>query len=160
MEKKTINKFGEHYLLGIGKDNQKYYLEKESWSCGWYWGCGYIHTFTNNTRPTCSRDIASHQHFSTLFLSGPKCAYDNFTEFFKETVFSKEEIWKLVDYFLTIYKLKDAAEVFRHGNSWQTEKATIDILKCPDLENKINKEFLPELFAKIKELCTKKEETK
>ena len=38
MEKRIINKFGKHYLLGINRDGEYVWLEKESWDCDWYWG--------------------------------------------------------------------------------------------------------------------------
>lgn len=38
LAKKTINKFGKHYLLGINKEGKHIWLEEPSWDCGWYWG--------------------------------------------------------------------------------------------------------------------------
>ena len=57
MKKQVINKFGTHYLLGRTYSGQKVWLQKESWDCGWYWGFGYLHEFTNNEYPELARDI-------------------------------------------------------------------------------------------------------
>ena len=158
MEKKTTFAFGKKiYLLGEDENGTKYWLEKASWDCGWYWGFGYVETYTNNASPSHSRDISSHQHFDGLFLKGPQCAFDNFKKFFKKTPLSNDEIWLLVDYMMTFYKLKDMAEVFKHGNSWQTEKAKIEELVRPDQCDLINKQLLPKLFEKIETLLKEEE---
>lgn len=53
----------EVYLIGINEDGEKVFLEEPSWDCGWYWGFGYLETYTNNRQITRSRDIQSHSHF-------------------------------------------------------------------------------------------------
>ena len=155
LNKKTINKFGEHYLIGINQDGEYVWLEKESWDCGWYWSFGYLHTYTNNRQPTRSVDIQSHQHFNGLFLRGPENGYEMFKKYFKDTVLTKDEIWELVDLMHTFYKLKEAAAVFNHGYSHYTDRARLDIVKNKELEDKLNKEILPEVFNRIRELLTK-----
>ena len=154
MEKKIINKFGKHYLLGINKDGEYVWLEKESWDCDWYWAAGYLHTYTNNTNPERARDISMHTHFDCMFLKGPDCCKDMFINYFKETVLTDTEIWTLCDLMITYYTLKKSAELFRHGYSYCTEKAKIDKLKSPMTEDLINKVLLPEVFKKIEQLLT------
>ena len=56
-----------YYFLFNDEQGIKYYLNHPSWDCGWYWGFGYITTFSNNRNPEKSKDIGSHQHFGTLF---------------------------------------------------------------------------------------------
>lgn len=154
----SINKevkyaFGKKiYLLGIDKNGIKYWLEEPSWECDWYWGFGYIETYTNNKNPEKSRDIASHQHFSTLFFNTGKSAFDAFKDFFEKTPFSKDEIWTLIDYMMTFYKLKETAALFRHGYSWQTESAKLESLIDPDLCKRINNELIPEVLKNVKGL--------
>lgn len=64
MNKKISKAFGKKiYLLGINEYNTKYWLEEPKWDCGWYWGFGYIETYTNNNNPLNSKDISSHQHW-------------------------------------------------------------------------------------------------
>jgi hypothetical protein len=154
MEKKIINKFGKHYLLGINKEGEYVWLEKESWDCDWYWAAGYLHTYTNNQNPERAKDLSMHTHFDYMFLKGPDCSCDMFTNYFKETVLTRDEIWTLCDLMMTYYTLKKTAELFRHGYSYQTEEAKIDKLKSPMNEDLINKVLLPEVFKKIAQLLT------
>ena len=155
ISKKTINKFGEHYLLGINKEGKHIWLEKESWDCDWYWGAGYLHEYTNDRCPELSRDLQMHTHFDSLFLNNKnKSAYDLLEEYFDAMTISKNQMYELVDLMMTMYNLKQTAELFHHGCSWQTEKAKIDDLKDPTIENKINQELLPQVFDRIRKLLT------
>jgi hypothetical protein len=157
MEKKIINKFGVHYLLGKDKDGQYVYLEQPSWDCCWYWGGMYLHTFTNNARPTCSKDIASHFHFDSTFLRGPEYAKKMFEDYFEETVLTENEIWILCDYMMSCYTLRKAAELFSTGYSHQIERAKIESIKSKEQAQYINQVLLPELFKKIEELLSSAE---
>jgi hypothetical protein len=152
MEKRIINKFGKHYLLGINKDGEYVWLEKESWDCGWYWGFGYLHTFTNNRQPERSRDLSSHFHFDSTFLNGPDCCHDMFKNYFTETVLTDAEIWELCDYMQTFYTLKSVAELFKCGYSRQTERAKIEKVQSETHYDLVNKVWLPEVFKKIEQL--------
>lgn len=153
MEKKTSKASGKKvWLLGKDKDGINYWLEEPSWDCGWYYGFGFVETYTHNTRPDLARDINSHQHFDSLFLNGPKCSKDMFKEFFVETPLSDDEIWELVDYMKTFYTLKSVAELFKHGYSWQTSKAKIDQLQSDEQNDLVNKVWLPEVFKRIEKL--------
>ena len=154
MEKKVINKFGTHYLLGRDKQGQYVWLEKESWDCGWYWGFGYLHTFTNNEHPTRSKDLASHTHFNSVFMKSPAFTKKAFEEYFEETTLTVDEMWILCDYMTIYYTLKDAARLFQCGHGGLTSKAVIDGLKSEEMAAHINKVLLPELFKRIEELLS------
>lgn len=154
LNKKTINKFGKHYLLGINHDGEYVWLEKESWDCGWYWGFGYLHTYTNNKQPERSKDITAHFHFDSTFLKGSEHARDKFKKYFKETVLTDDEIWELVDYMKTFYTLKSVAELFKNGYSHQTERAKIESLKSEEQYDLVNKVWLPEVFKRLEKLLS------
>ena len=154
MEKKVINSFGVHYLLGKDQEGKYVYLQKESWDCNWYWGFGYLHTFTNNRCPERSNDIDSHFHFDSTFLRGRDYAKKMFEEYFVETPLTDDEMWILCDYMMTFYTLKKTAEVFHSGYSNQTSKAFIETLKSKEQSDKINHEILPDLFQRIADLLS------
>ena len=152
MEKQTLTIFGKkNYLLGTDKNGKKLFLVEPSWDCGWYWGFGYVETYTNNSHPEKSRDIESHRHFNTLF--GNNCSlYNGFKRIIKDSTLDDDEIWMLVDYMKTFYCLRETAEVLKRGYSHYTEKAKLDIVKDEAYAERINKVVLPELFKHIKDL--------
>jgi hypothetical protein len=77
-----------------------------------------------------------------------------FKKYFKSTVLTESEIWELCDYMKTFYTLKSVAELFKHGYSYQTEKAKIDNLQLPEQQDLVNKVWLPEVFKRIEKLLT------
>lgn len=152
MEKQTLTIFGKkNWLLGTDQNGRKLFLVAPSWDCGWYWGFGYVETYTNNSHPERSKDIASHNHFDSLF--GTNCnLYDGFKRIIKDSTLSDNELWKLCDYMRTFYCLQETAEVLGRGYSHYTEKAKLDIIKDEAYAERINKVVLPELFKHIEEL--------
>ena len=155
MNKKTTYAFSKKiYLLGADKEGVKYWLEAPSWDCGWYWGFGYVETYTNNNCPSKARDINSHQHFDSLFLNSNVCAFDAFKEFFKETTLSKDEIWMLLDYMKSFYALRETAETLGAGYSHMTERAKIEEVKNVEMTKEINEKILPAIFEKIDSLLS------
>ena len=140
MKKQTTIAFNKKiYLLGADAEGTKYWLEAPSWDCNWYWGFGYVETYTNNNCPSKAADINSHQHFDSLFLNDSKVsAFDAFKEFFKETTLNEREIHLLIDYMSSFYKLKDVAKTLGVGYSNMTETA-----------KEINEKILPAIFKRI-----------
>ena len=118
MKKHTIHKFGHiYYFLGTDSDGTKYYLQKGSFDCGWYWGGGYVQTFINNRNPEKSRDIASHQHFDGLFFRGKKCGFDMFKDLFTNNPFTDSEIWQICELMKTFYTMREIKyEQMRRNN--------------------------------------------
>lgn len=149
------------YLLGERKGDKKLvWLEAPSWDCGWYWGFGYLETYTNNQNPQFARDIFSHSHFDTEILNGDSYSFENFKNYFNDTTLTDDEIWKICDYMMSFYTLKKAATLFKNGNSHQTERATIETMQDSEIENTINKIKIPKLFNKIIDLLTPIDEVK
>ena len=140
MKKQTTIAFKKKiYLLGADAEGTKYWLEAPSWDCDWYWGFGYVETYTNNDCPSRARDIESHQHFDGLFLNNSTVsAFDTFKAFFKETTLDQKEIHLLIDYMSSFYKLKDVAKTLGVGYSNMTETA-----------KEINEKILPAIFKRI-----------
>lgn len=156
MKKQTLTIFGKkNYLLGTDKNGKKLFLVEPSWECGWYWGFGYIETYTNNRHPERSRDIASHNHFNYLFgnIFGTNCTfYDGFKNIIIDSTLSDNELWKLCDYMETFYCLQETAEILKRGYSHYIEKAKLNIVKDEAYAERINKVILPELFKHIEDL--------
>lgn len=145
MQKKKIEVFGVHYLLGIDNEGIKHYLQKPSWDCGWYWGFGYIHTFTNNRAPEMSRDINSHYHWDS-FKDYPHPNH------LIETPFTKNEWYTLRELAKTIYTLRETAEVFGRGGAHITNNPLADEIKNPELVEHINKVLIPKLWEEMEKI--------
>ena len=151
ISKKTINRFGEHYLLGIDADGVKHYLEKPSFDCGWYWGFGYIHTFTNNNAPEKSRDISHHYHFKNFAKNG---MYDGIKSAFVSFVLDDKELWTLCELMKTAYIMREYADTLYRGGAHYTTNPCKDLIKNDDEYNRINKVVLPAIFEQVKKLLT------
>jgi hypothetical protein len=169
IDKQKSNAFGKDiYLLGIGNDKTKYWLEAPKWDCGWYWGFGYVETYTNNDNPRISRDISSHSHISGLLGQQEKYDFEKKafvngkfvhnlidSDTFERTTFTEKESWELTELFEQFYLLKEMAE-FCHkdlpGCHITTSPVNHGDLK--DWNKKINETMIPLITAKIIEILT------
>jgi len=146
--KKVVTDKG--YLIGV-KDNEYIYLEKPSWNCYWYWAFGYLEYYYKNLK----NDHRKHTHFDIVFLETQiGSGYDIFKKL-DRCVLNDKEIWLLLDYMSTFYKLREAAEVFTRGDSNYTACASQDFIKNIDIRDNINKVILQRLFGEIHNLLTK-----
>jgi hypothetical protein len=164
ISKKTNQAFGkEIFLLGRDEDGTNYWLEKAKWDCGWYWGFGYVETYSNNKNPHLSKDINSHQHIDSSFMGQMRKhdienKYTINTEFIHnifdapilfETTFTEKEGWQLSELFKSIYTLKECAGMFNRGGCNVSKNLCYELIKNEDWSNHINKEILPLIFEKI-----------
>lgn len=146
------------YLLGTDADGTKYWLEAPKWDCGWYWGFGYVETYTNNNNPSKSKDIQNHQHIDSSFIGevgdGNKYIHNIYdAPLLVCTTFTKDEGWELSELFEQFYFLKKAAENFGRG------KCNISNTSAPDwtdtaLCEKINQTLIPPVTARILEILS------
>jgi hypothetical protein len=146
IKKRSDFAFGkEVYLLGSDSDGTTYWLEAPSWDCGWYWGFGYIETYTNNTYPSSSLDIVSHQHATDFYSEWCR-------KILKEKTFSDDEKWELCELFMNFYTLKNLAETQKHegkeGN-YTGKRNGFDYRKLLRADVDINRDCLPFVMAKI-----------
>lgn len=148
LNKKIINKFGTHYLLGEDENGLKYWLEEPTFNCGWYWSLGYIHTFTNNKQPTRSVDIMSHEHFDSKFMN--KGYVEGYLNFFKKSVLDRHETYRLFELMECAYTLSKMAGICERGSAWVSKNDCYDTLKDQDLYLEIIQKKLP---AVISEIC-------
>lgn len=163
IKKQKDHAFGKDvYLLGV-KNGEKIWLEAPRWACDWYWGFGYIETYTGKS-PSTSRDIMSHSHWKgsivgrqekydhekKCFVLGDYVHHLNENKGVTKSVLTDKESWLLAEYMKTFYTLSETAELYTRGGSHLSgcEKEQ-KLLKDSGLAEKINKQQLPELFKLI-----------
>ena len=158
------------YLLGKNEDGKKLWLIKASWDCGWYWGFGYVQSFSRG-------DMESHQHIDSCYMGKQRVWNSEKMEFVEteyihniydcprlvETTFSKKEGWQLSELFSQFYKFKEVANLLHRGGAGLT--TLLDYLKIeyPNREEHlkdINENILPQIFERIYTILTPCEDRK
>lgn len=149
-EKYFMKKFNKDcYFIGQDVNGTNYFLEGVTWDCDWYWGGGYIETYTNNNNPVVSRDIESHQHFDSLFFKGNKNAYDAFKEFFPVNPFTDSEIWKICELMKSFYIAREYSDMISRGGAHYTSNPAAEIIKSSDEYERINKKVIPAIMKEL-----------
>ena len=172
ISKKSNEAFGKKiYLLGRDEDGTNYWLEEAKWELDWYWGFGYVETYTNNKNPHLSKDINSHQHINYSFMGQMRKKNVLENEYtvdtivvhnifdapnLAETTFTKDEGWILTELFKSFYLLKESAGMFGKGGCNVTTNPCAELIKNQYLEKQINHEILPLLFEKIYSILSPK----
>lgn len=167
IKKKVSNAFGKKiYLLGKNKDRKYLYLEEPSWDCDWYWGFGYIETYTNNKNPSASKDIDSHQHYEGCIV-GQMYKYDFVTQTMikdkyvhhlnensniVESVLTDDESWKLAELMSKFNTLNDTAHLFHKGSSGVASTEINKDFEQEKLYNYFNFVLIPKIFIEIDKL--------
>jgi len=155
IDKKTSHAFGKDvFLLGKDQDGIAYWLQEGKFDCDWYWGLGYVETFTTNNSPSTSRDISSHSHFDSMFFKKDKNGYDEIKEFFTEVTFTNNELWKLLELMKTLYTLKEYSDTIYRGGSHYTTNPLKDLIKNDAEYERINKTVIPALLQEVYKLLT------
>ena len=142
----------KYYYLGTDSKGQHHWLEKAKWDCKWYWGLGYVETFTNNERPWLSSDINSHTHFDTMFFNKGRCAYDVFKDTFRETSLSDGQTWELLELMKSAYIARAYSDMLHTGGAHYTTNPKRDVIINEDEYNRINKEVIPAIMEAVYEL--------
>ena len=151
--KYVMNKFGKNcYFIGQDKDGINYFLLEATWDCEWYWGGGYIATYTNNRDPVNAVDINSHQHFNGLFFNDRKNGYDAFKEFFPVNPFTDSEIWKICELMESFYIAREYSDMLHTGGAHYTTNPAADIIESNDEYERINKKVIPAIMQNLYEI--------
>ena len=156
MKKTKKHAFGKDvYLLGKDKHGIYYWLESPKWDCGWYWGFGYIETYTNNKQPQLAKDINSHEHANN-FMSEFFTEWNGSDPKLTETTFSKSEGWELCELFKRFYILRETADMYHRSSAHVSKSILESISKNKSLDNvlaeNINKIYIPKITNRIMEI--------
>lgn len=129
-------------------DNAKINLSAPSWDCGWYWSFGYLgndcehYHLDNYNTPYWLQEKQNRNMYDALkndYILVPKI-YEN--------------LWVFCELSLTIYTLKETAEVLGRGGSHMTTNPCKDIIINTDEVTRINNFVLPTLFDKLYTIIT------
>lgn len=159
MEKRKSHAFGKNvYLLGLGQDGQFYWLEQAAWDCDWYWGLGYVETYTRSESPESSRDINSHNHFDSMFFEKTVSCNEAFTNFFTDTPLSEKEMWKLLELMRAAYIARAYSDMLHTGGAHISQNPVKETIKNQEEYTRINNEVIPALMTEVYELLSPEEE--
>lgn len=143
MKKQIINGVFGHdiYLLGKDENGIKYWLESPSFDCKWYWGFGYVETYTNNNNPKKSVDIDSHSHIGGYSTHDKNEDYSFLADtVLTETTYNETEKQQLIALFKAFYAARKLANSY-HQND-------------PELWYLHNSETIPNIITSIIEILT------
>ena len=144
-----------YYYLGTAADGTNYFYQKATFDCDWYWGIGYVESFTNNNYPWRSRDIEQHTHFDYLMdqqtHSGGACMnwFDGFKNVFHETLLTDSEIWKVCEIMKSLYTARKYSDMLFCGGSHYTTNPVSETIKNDAEYERINKVVIPSLSEKL-----------
>lgn len=149
MKKRTDFAFGKKvFLLGETSNGEKHWLEEARWDCGWYWGGGYVETYTNNN-PSKSRDISSHQHFAGLFFKKKTDAHTAFNNYFSQHPFTDKEVWQICELMRSFYIAREYSDFIYRGGAHYTTNPAKDIIQNNEEYDRINKEVIPGIMSEL-----------
>jgi hypothetical protein len=141
------------YLLGQDAEGTLYWLEEAKWDCDWYWGGGYVETYTNNERPAMSRDITSHSHFDSMFFNNQRLnGHDAFTSFFESTPFTDKEIWQICELMKSFYIARQYSDMLYCGGAHYTSNPSKDVIKNEEEYQRINTKVIPDIMKSLYEI--------
>ncbi len=149
--KHKITKWGDdYYYLGQDERGINYYLMAAKWDCGWYWGGGYVRSFTHNRAPEYSRDIATHNHFNTMFFGNPrKNGRDAFKEFFTSSPFTDREVWTICELLKSFYIAREYSDMIHRGGAHYSNNPASDTIKNAAEYDRINTKVIPAIVADL-----------
>ena len=165
IKKHYFSRFGHwYYFIGTDEQGTKYYLEQAHFDCGWYWGIGYIETFTNNTHPELSKDITSHQHFDSMMkdIGYEKRLYhiDAFKALFPHNPFTDKEIWTIIELLNSAYTVREYSDMLHIGGSHVTSNPAKELIQNEEEYKRINEIVIPGIMKELYKIMTESEEEK
>lgn len=116
------------------------WLHAPEWDCGWYWSFGYLgnknfHYHLSGYQK--GRNINIHDALKGDYDLNPKI---------------EDNLWVFCELSLTIYALKNAAEVLGRGGSHLTPNPMRDIIKNETEVLRLNSIVIPACLDKLYEL--------
>ena len=154
MKKKVVTFHGKkYYLLGVNANGEYQWLEEAKFDCDWYWGFGYVESFTNNKHPELAKDISAHTHFDSLFFRRNKNAFNAFKEYYADCTVNDNELWKLCELMKEFYIAREYSDMLYRGGANYTKSPLQELIVGDTKEyDRINKVIIPKICEEIYKL--------
>lgn len=122
-------------LFGTNKEtNEKIYLEKPTWDCGWYWSFGYL------------GNKHCHYHLSNYAKGRNIHMYDALINDYDLNDAIKSDLWEFCELAKSIYIMKESAELLGRGGAHYTNNPMKDIIQDKEYTTKLNDDVLPKVM--------------
>ena len=128
------------------RDGERIYLSRPSFDCNWYWGFGYL------GNRNC------HYHLNGVTEGKNINFRDAVLAHFGDSFVIKDErdVWTFSEIVLTIYTLKDTAELFHLGGSHMTTNPDAATLKAKgEWLTEINEVLIPRQIEELYKILLK-----
>ena len=146
--KKEVRKVNGKYQFLLGKkDGEKYWLERATFDCEWYWGIGYVESYLGNG--SADRSCTGYTHFDCLFFNGPRDCKSMFDSFFDETPFTSDEIWEILELMKSAYTCRKYSDMLHTGGSHITSKVKVDLIKNDAEYGRLNNAVIPSILNEV-----------
>ena len=156
-----------HTKPGHGR-KERFYLEDFEWACGWYWSGGFIssehsmfrfdgafletpdqrgHPLGNFVTPWQKSDYPN-----TVIIENGCSIWEPITTFLDDVPeHLTDNWWRIKDLYRQFYRLRDAAEVFRHGGNCTPQRRRPQEIK-PIMADSINSHIEHVIIPAIREV--------
>lgn len=162
-------------LKTTGERYRRVYLEDFEWSCGWYWGGGYVVTGDMHTHfDGCFLDVPDIRGHSlgSQFVTPwtPESQYlkkkdmvvidngcsiwEHLSTFLNDAQYNEREWWRIKDLFKQFYTLRSAAECFQYGGHCSSQgRNSAELNK--EMADKINAQIRDVIIPEIRKMLDK-----
>lgn len=134
----TINGPDKIYFGTRKDDNSQIYIDKPTFDCGWYWSFGYLGNKNchYHLKAYQEKDIVYIDKFDKLHILTENrnvCMRDALLQDYELNPKIEANLWQFCELALTIYALKESAEIFHRGGSYMTTNPGKTMLKNDSL---------------------------
>jgi len=138
-------------------DGVMIYLTMPKWDCDWYWSFGYLgnkdeHYHLDNYQDKQIVFTDENDKFSVVTQRRNNNMHDLLLEDYDLADNIKSTLWVFCEMVLTVYALKETAEVLGRGGSHMTTNPCKNIIINTDEVTRINNVVLPSLFEALENL--------
>lgn len=139
----------DRVFLGTHKGtNEKIYLSKPSFDCEWYWGFGYL------GNKDCHYHLSDYDNKDRLLYNDSEETvlvtekrninmYDALLADYNLSPAIEKNLWVFCELALSIYTLKDCAELFSQGGSHMTTNPDRSKLKSTTMYDRLTYDLIP-----------------